>query len=147
MDNKISKKERTLSCYIYAFFILYIVFLLRITLFKQAPMYNLFAAIGASERTISIIPFKSIFDMISTDVSLMRILENVFGNIIIFIPKKTDKYTQRRMSDKGLRIVTATAKEIKDVETDIFPKIPSNLLSLEGFYMCWSLQAIPLEIC
>ncbi|MVB10239.1 VanZ like family protein [Caprobacter fermentans] len=86
MDNKIGKKERILSCCIYAFFILYIVFLLRITLFKQAPMYNLFAAIGASERTISIIPFKSIFDMISTDVSLMRILENVFGNIIIFIP-------------------------------------------------------------
>ena len=86
IDNKISKKERILSFCIYAFFILYIVFLLRITLFKQAPMYNLFAAIGASERTISIIPFKSIFDMISTDVSLMRILENVLGNIIIFIP-------------------------------------------------------------
>lgn len=43
-----------------------------------------------------------------------------------FFPnKKTDKSTQRRqldsllddMSDKGLRIVTATAKEIKEVET------------------------------
>ncbi|WP_330362154.1 hypothetical protein [Lacrimispora saccharolytica] len=51
------------------------------------------------------------------------------------------------MSDKGLRIVTATAKEIKEVETDIFPKVPPNLLSLEGLYMCWSLQAIPLRIC
>lgn len=44
-----------------------------------------------------------------------------------FFPnKETDKSTQRRqlesllddMSDKGLRIVTATAKEIKDVETE-----------------------------
>lgn len=44
-----------------------------------------------------------------------------------FFPnKKTDKSTQRRqlesllddMSDKGLRIVTATAKEVKEVETE-----------------------------
>lgn len=44
-----------------------------------------------------------------------------------FFPnKETDKSTQRRqlesllddMSDKGLRIVTATAKEIKEVETE-----------------------------
>lgn len=44
-----------------------------------------------------------------------------------FFPNKdTDKSTQRRqlesllddMSDKGLRIVTATAKEIKEVETE-----------------------------
>jgi len=86
MGNKISKKERILRYCIFALFILYIIILLRITLFKQASMYNLFAAIGASERTISIIPFKSIFDMISSDISLMRILENVLGNIIIFIP-------------------------------------------------------------
>ena len=44
-----------------------------------------------------------------------------------FFPnKETDKSTQRRqldslledMSDKGLRIVTATAKEVKEVETE-----------------------------
>ena len=40
-----------------------------------------------------------------------------------FFPnKQTDKSTQRRqldnISDKGLRIVTATAKEIKKVETE-----------------------------
>lgn len=42
-----------------------------------------------------------------------------------FPDKETDKSTQRRqlesllddMSDKGLRIVTATAKEVKEVET------------------------------
>lgn len=86
MGNKISKKERKLRYCIFTLFLLYIIILLRITLFKQASMYNLFAAIGASERTISFIPFKSIFDMISTDISLIRILENVLGNIIIFIP-------------------------------------------------------------
>ena len=43
-----------------------------------------------------------------------------------FPDKETDKSTQRRqlesllddMSDKGLRIVTATAKEVKEVETE-----------------------------
>ncbi|WP_312691819.1 hypothetical protein [Caproiciproducens sp.] len=39
-----------------------------------------------------------------------------------FPDKETDKSTQRRqlddMSDKGLRIVTSTAKEIQKVETE-----------------------------
>ena len=43
-----------------------------------------------------------------------------------FPNKETDKSTQRRqleslldnISDKGLRIVTATAKEVKEVETE-----------------------------
>ncbi|MFD0710455.1 VanZ family protein [Paenibacillus sp. GCM10027626] len=86
MNNKSSTKEKVLRYCIYGLFTLYIIFLLRITLFKQASIYNLFAAIGASERTVSIIPFKSIFEMISSNVSITRILENVIGNIVIFIP-------------------------------------------------------------
>ena len=86
MNNKSSTKEKVLYYCIYGLFTLYLIFLLRITLFKQASIYNLFASIGASERSVSIIPFKSIFEMISSSVSIMRILENVIGNIVIFIP-------------------------------------------------------------
>ncbi len=86
MDNKSSAKEKVLRYCIYGLFALYIVLLLRITLFKQASLYNLFAAIGASERTVSIIPFKSIFEMMSSNVSVTRMLENVIGNLVIFIP-------------------------------------------------------------
>lgn len=64
----------------------YLVMLIRIVLFKQAALYNLFAAIGSMDRTISIIPFKSLFDMINNNISATRILENVLGNIAIFIP-------------------------------------------------------------
>lgn len=64
----------------------YLVILIRIVLFKQVALYNLFAAIGSMERTISIIPFKSLFDMINNNISVTRILENVVGNIAIFIP-------------------------------------------------------------
>ncbi len=67
-------------------FIAYMVVLFRIVLFKQVALNNLFAAIGSMERTISIIPFKSLFEMINNNISVLRILENVLGNIIIFIP-------------------------------------------------------------
>ncbi|CQR56581.1 VanZ family protein [Paenibacillus riograndensis] len=86
MNNKESAKEKVLWYCVFGLFTLYFLFLLRITLFKQASFYNLFAAIGASERTVSIVPFKSIFEMISSSVSITRILENVVGNIAIFIP-------------------------------------------------------------
>lgn len=86
MDNQNIKKDKLLWYSTACIFVLYIVVLLRITLFKQVTLYNLVAAIGASERTISIIPFKSVFDMINTDVSMLRIIENIFGNIVIFIP-------------------------------------------------------------
>ena len=64
----------------------YLVVLIRIVLFKQVALYNLFAAIGSMERTISIIPFKSLLDMINKNISVTRILENILGNIAIFIP-------------------------------------------------------------
>ena len=64
----------------------YLVVLIRIVLFKQVALYNLFAAIGSMERTISIIPFKSLLDLINNNISVTRILENILGNIAIFIP-------------------------------------------------------------
>ena len=64
----------------------YLVVLIRIVLFKQVALYNLFAAIGSMERTISIIPFKSLLDMINNNISVTRILENILGNISILIP-------------------------------------------------------------
>ncbi len=64
----------------------YLVVLIRIVLFKQVALYNLFAAIGSMERTISIIPFKSLLDMVNNNISVTRILENILGNIAIFIP-------------------------------------------------------------
>ena len=51
---------------------------------------------------------------------------DVSVDTFFFSNKETDKSTQRRqldslldeVSDQGLRIVTATAKEIKEVETE-----------------------------
>ena len=60
--------------------------LVRIVLFKQAPLYNLLSAAGSSVRTISFIPFKSLYDMAISGTSIIRIIENILGNIAIFIP-------------------------------------------------------------
>lgn len=84
MNNK--SNEKILRSCLGVLFIIYIIFLLRITFFKQAALNNLFSAIGASERTISVIPFKSIYDMAVSGISVGRIIENVLGNIVLFIP-------------------------------------------------------------
>lgn len=86
MDNQNKNYEKILRGCHWVFFIIYIIFLLRITFFKQVALNNLFSAIGASERTISIIPFKSVYDMVISNTSIGRIIENVLGNIVLFIP-------------------------------------------------------------
>lgn len=86
MTNELNLKEKTMRYCILGIFVVYILLLLRITLFKQAPLNKLFAAIGSSDRIINIIPFFSIFEMIRDSISVTRILENVLGNIIMFIP-------------------------------------------------------------
>lgn len=67
-------------------FVTYLAVLVRIVLFKQAPLYNLLSAAGSSVRTISFIPFKSLYDMAISGTSIIRIIENILGNIAIFIP-------------------------------------------------------------
>ncbi len=64
----------------------YLAVLVRIVLFKQAPLYSLFSAAGSVERAIGVIPFKSLYDMVISGASVIRILENVGGDIAIFIP-------------------------------------------------------------
>lgn len=81
-----NNKEKLLRFCTIGLFLTYLVVLIRIVLFKQVALYNLFAAIGSMERTISVIPFTSILDMINDNVSVTRILENILGNIAIFIP-------------------------------------------------------------
>lgn len=81
-----NKKEKFLRFCAIGLFMAYLVVLIRIVLFKQVALYNLSAAIGSMKRTINIIPFKSVLDMINNNISITRILENMLGNIAIFIP-------------------------------------------------------------
>lgn len=78
--------EKVLRCCLFVIFIIYIILLLRITLFKQTALYNLLSAIGTGSRTISIIPFYSIYEMAISNISIGRIAENILGNIILFMP-------------------------------------------------------------
>ena len=67
-------------------FVTYLAVRVRIVLFNQAPLYNLLSVAGSSVRTISFIPFKSLYDMAISGTSIIRIIENILGNIAIFIP-------------------------------------------------------------
>ncbi len=86
MKYKLWNLESKLRICLLGMFIIYIILLFRITLFKQTSLYNLFSAIGTGERALSLIPFGSIFEMIQTGISAGRIAENVFGNILLFFP-------------------------------------------------------------
>lgn len=78
--------EKILRCCLFVIFIIYLILLLRITLFKQAALYNLLSAIGTGVRTINIIPFYSIYEMAVSKISIGRIAENILGNIALFMP-------------------------------------------------------------
>ncbi|WP_052675766.1 VanZ family protein [Paenibacillus sp. IHBB 10380] len=68
-------------------FIVYLLVLLRVILFKDAPLYNLFAGIGIGARALNLIPFASMIDMITDSIiSLIRLAQNIMGNIVLFIP-------------------------------------------------------------
>ena len=62
-------------------FVTYLAVLVRIVLFKQAPLYNLLSAAGSSVRTISFIPFKSLYDMAISGTSIIRIIENILSRL------------------------------------------------------------------
>lgn len=86
MKYKLWNLETKLRICLLGMFIIYIILLFRITLFKQASLFNLFAANGTGERSLSLIPFGSVFKMIHTGISASRIAENIFGNILLFFP-------------------------------------------------------------
>lgn len=81
----VSKKERMLSSVAWVMFTVYLLILVRIILFKDTQLYDLFAMIGHGQRAVNIIPFASTFEMIS-NMGSMHILQNVIGNAALFFP-------------------------------------------------------------
>jgi glycopeptide antibiotics resistance protein len=61
-----TKKKRLLSTFAWVMFIVYLLVLVRIILFKGTQIYNLFAMIGHGQRVLNIIPFTSTLEMMST---------------------------------------------------------------------------------
>lgn len=80
-----TKKERLLSTFAWVMFIVYLLVLVRIVLFKDTQIYNLFAMIGHGQRVLNIIPFVSTFEMMST-IGLLHNLQNIAGNLAVFFP-------------------------------------------------------------
>lgn len=72
---------------LWAVFIFYLLFLVRVILFKQVRIDNLAAAFGIGLRSLNPIPFASIFEMLtSSGMSASRFIENVAGNLALFVP-------------------------------------------------------------
>lgn len=80
-----TKKERLLSTFAWVMFIVYLLVLVRIVLFKDTQIYNLFAMIGHGQRVLNIIPFASTFEMMRT-IGLLHNLQNIAGNLAVLFP-------------------------------------------------------------
>jgi len=86
MNDKILKNEQRIKIISITLFAIYFLFLIRIVLFKDAPLNGLFKIIGKVEQSIDLIPMGSVLDMFYNNVSIFRMAENIIGNIMIFVP-------------------------------------------------------------
>lgn len=66
-------------------FTVYIIVLLRFTLFKYAPLTRLPDAFFMTTRDFNLIPFKGIYEVI-TELSTHSLINNILGNILLFLP-------------------------------------------------------------
>lgn len=71
---------------LWAIFCVYLVMLVRITLLKSAPLYNLFAAIGTGVPGLQLLPFASAGQLLKGGMSVWALLGNFLGNVLIFVP-------------------------------------------------------------
>lgn len=148
MKNDMTNTEKAWRCFLWGIFIAYMIVLLRITLFKQASLYNLFAAVGASERTVNVIPFKSVFDMVASKVSLTRIAENVVGNILLFVPFGLLFPAISHKKGKAVFIFALSLSALIELlqlvfglgSTDIDDLIWNTLGAMAGFLIFWIIQ-------
>ncbi|MBP1988856.1 VanZ family protein [Paenibacillus eucommiae] len=83
-------KQRTINGLYFVIslmFVIYLFVLLRIILFKGAPLYHLFGGAGLGIRSLNLIPFASIVDMLlDATLDWMRLAQNLLGNIVLFMP-------------------------------------------------------------
>ena len=78
-------KEKFLRSILKIIFIIYILLLLRFTLFKYAPLTAPWKSFFLRSREYNYIPLKATLQMIR-GLSPLRLIENLAGNIILFVP-------------------------------------------------------------
>ncbi|MNQ89858.1 VanZ like family protein [compost metagenome] len=86
-----SKRERVKTIFLYAVFICYIVFLLKLLFLSRISLVEIFDSHRTSNRSINLIPFHSIKEFLLGDSAKIQRFawSNVVGNILIFIPLGT----------------------------------------------------------
>lgn len=80
-----SNKEKFLRGILKIIFIIYFLLLMRFTLFKYAPLTAPWKAFFLRNREYNYIPLKATLQMIR-GLSPLRLIENLAGNIILFVP-------------------------------------------------------------
>lgn len=79
-------REEKLRKVMQVIFTVYILALLRFTVFKYASLTRLPDAFFLlDERECNLIPFKAIYEMVK-GLSKFRLIENIAGNILLFVP-------------------------------------------------------------
>ncbi|MCH5193337.1 MAG: VanZ family protein [Oscillospiraceae bacterium] len=81
----VSKREKLLRGILKIIFIIYFLLLMRFTIFKYAAITEPLKAFFLRSREYNIVPLKATLQMIR-GLSPIRLIENLAGNIILFVP-------------------------------------------------------------
>lgn len=81
------KLSRLLQGLLYLLFAGYVLVALQFILFKTIPITDVFRSRPVSLRSVNLIPFSTISALFTDDtVGIIRLLQNIAGNIVLFIP-------------------------------------------------------------
>ena len=141
-------KTKHLHCILWGIFILYGILAIRIVLFQSAPLYNLFGAVGSGTRTVNFIPFASVAQMFQEGLSISRLLENILGNVVLFIPLGIllptlfhQSYGKALCYGIGTSLLLETLQYLLAMgASDIDDVLLNTMGVLIGLYICWLLQ-------
>lgn len=132
-------------------FIMYIAALLKIILFKNISLIQMFGKYKKM-RSVNLIPFKSIFESlaVSKRMGIFWSIANVFGNLIVFIPfgylvpimwKKAMKFKNILMLSAGLSLFFETFQYITGTGSSDIDDIMLNTMgAIIGYILLFYLK-------
>lgn len=132
-------------------FIMYIAALLKIILFKNISLIQIFGKYKKM-RSVNLIPFKSIFESseVSKRMGIFWSIANVFGNLIVFIPfgylvpmmwKKAMKFKNILMLSAGLSLFFETFQYITGTGSSDIDDIMLNTMgAIIGYILLFYLK-------
>ncbi|KHD35848.1 hypothetical protein NL50_11280 [Clostridium acetobutylicum] len=154
---KIKNKKKIFNVILFGLFIIYIIALFKIILFKSIPFLQIFKGYNKS-RSINLIPFKSIIQFIDTykEMGSFRAFANLAGNLIVFMPfgylvptlnKRFSRIKSIVIASFGLSLFFEVTQYVLGIgSSDIDDVILNTLGAIAGYSVLTCLRKISSKV-